>query len=118
MANFNDRVPENVPGPYYNDLTCIDCGLCPEIAPGIFRRQDDQGYSYVHRQPVTPEEIALAEEARESCPTESIGNDGASSELLPIPNHPPADQLHTPSESPDDAPARTLQKTHEAGVDA
>jgi len=25
---------------------------------------------------LTPEEIALAEEARESCPTESIGNDG------------------------------------------
>jgi len=78
MANFKDRVQENVPGSYYNDLTCIDCGLCPEIAPCIFKRQDDQGYSYVHRQPFTPAEIALAEEARESCPTESIGNDGAS----------------------------------------
>ena len=76
MANPHDKVPENVPGPYYNDNTCIDCGLCPEIAPHIFRRQDDGGYSYVHRQPVTKEEIALAEEARESCPTESIGNDG------------------------------------------
>jgi len=76
MANPQDKVPENVPGPYYNDNTCIDCGLCPEIAPQIFRRQDDNGYSYVWRQPATPEEIALAEEARESCPTESIGNDG------------------------------------------
>ena len=76
MANPHDKVPENVPGLYYNDNTCIDCGLCPEIAPNIFRRQDDGGYSYVHRQPVTPEEITLAEEARESCPTESIGNDG------------------------------------------
>lgn len=91
MANFKDRVPENVPGPYYNDLTCIDCGLCPEIAPGIFKRQDDQGYSYVHRQPATPEEIALAEEARESCPTESIGNDGVSLELLPTPSRSVAD---------------------------
>ena len=79
MAGFN------VPGPYYNDLSCIDCGMCPEIAPLIFKRQEDAGYSYVYRQPVTPEEIALAEEAKESCPTESIGNDGASSELLPIP---------------------------------
>jgi len=76
MANPKDKAPENVPGPYYNDLTCVDCGLCPEIAPLIFKRQDDGGYAYVFRQPVTPEEIALAEEARESCPTESIGNDG------------------------------------------
>jgi len=79
MANPQDKVPENVPGPYYNDHTCIDCGLCPEIAPMIFKRQDDAGYSYVHRQPATPREIALAEEARDSCPTESIGNDGESS---------------------------------------
>ncbi len=76
MANPTDKAPENVPGPYYNDSTCIDCGLCPEIAPGIFKRQDDGGYAYVYRQPVLPEEIALAEEAMESCPTESIGNDG------------------------------------------
>ncbi len=76
MPNPKDKVPENVPGPYYNDTTCIDCGLCPEIAPQIFRRQDDHGYSYVYHQPVTAEERAAAEEARESCPTESIGNDG------------------------------------------
>ena len=85
MPNPHDKVPDNVAGPYYNDTTCIDCGLCPEIAPGIFKRQDDLGFSYVYRQPVTPEEIALAEQARESCPTESIGNDGTSSEPLPIP---------------------------------
>ncbi|MEW6304288.1 MAG: ferredoxin [Verrucomicrobiota bacterium] len=29
----------------------------------------------MYRQPVSPEEIALAEEAR-NCPTDSIGNDG------------------------------------------
>ena len=76
MANSQDKVPENVPVPYYNDISCIDCGMCPEIAPLIFKRQDDAGYSYVYRQPATPEEIALAEDARESCPTESIGRDG------------------------------------------
>ncbi len=32
--------------------------------------------TYVYRQPVTAEETALAEEARQSCPTDSIGNDG------------------------------------------
>jgi ferredoxin len=34
--------------------------------------------SIVHQQPVTPDELALAEEAREACPSESIGNDGDS----------------------------------------
>ena len=60
----------------YNDETCIDCDLCREIAPHIFTRDDDEGASYVRRQPVTPDEIAEAEEALATCPTESIGNDG------------------------------------------
>ena len=76
MAISSERLTENALGRYYVDSSCIDCGMCPEIAPLIFKRQEDAGYSYVYRQPVTPEEIALAEEAKESCPTESIGNDG------------------------------------------
>ncbi len=76
MPNPRDKVPENVPGPYYSDTTSIDCGMCPEMAPLTFKREEDAGYSYVYRQPVTPEEIALADEARQSCPSDSIGNDG------------------------------------------
>lgn len=76
MAENTRRTPENVPGPYYVDDTCIDCDLCRSLAPAFFRRQDAGGYTYVHCQPVTPEEVALAEEARLSCPTETIGNDG------------------------------------------
>lgn len=76
MADKNLKTPENVPGRYYVDNTCIDCGLCPDTAPHIYKRFDEGGYSIVHRQPQTPQEMALAEEARESCPTESIGNDG------------------------------------------
>lgn len=77
MANRNQRTPENAPGPYYVDDSCIDCGLCPETAPEFFKRCDEAGYSIVHRQPQTPEELALAEKARDGCPTESIGSDGA-----------------------------------------
>jgi ferredoxin len=40
------------------------------------RRDEETGNSYVFHQPTTPEQIAAAEEARQSCPTESIGNDG------------------------------------------
>ena len=32
--------------------------------------------SVAYRQPVTPEETALAEEAGMDCPTDSIGKDG------------------------------------------
>ena len=70
------RTPENVPGPYYVDDTCIDCGLCPDTAPQVFQRFDPGGYSIVHHQPTTPEDITLAEEARSARPTDSIGNDG------------------------------------------
>ena len=75
MANILDRLPQNVPGRFYVDSTCIDCGLCPSTAPAHFRRDDDIGQSYVHHQSETEEEIALCREALENCPTESIGED-------------------------------------------
>ena len=77
MAEPTNKVPENVPGPYYVDDTCIDCDMCRSTAPDFFARFDAGGYTYVHRQPQTPEEFARAEEGRLSCPTDSIGNDGA-----------------------------------------
>jgi ferredoxin len=76
MADRNRKTPENVPGPWYVDDTCIDCDLCRSTAPDVFRRQDDGGYTYVFHQPATAEEIASAERARQDCPTETIGNDG------------------------------------------
>jgi len=76
MANINDRLTQNVTGPYYVDSTCIDCDMCRTTAPGFFRQDDGIGSSVVFHQPVTPEEFALAEDGRQSCPTDSIGNDG------------------------------------------
>ena len=76
MATTTERLPQNALGRFYVDASCIDCDLCRSTAPAVFRRDDDVGMSFVFRQPATPEELALAEEARESCPTESIGNDG------------------------------------------
>ncbi|MFT6862652.1 MAG: ferredoxin [Akkermansiaceae bacterium] len=75
MANQNEKHPLNVKGYFYNDLSCVDCGMCPEVAPMLFRRDDDGGYSYVYRQPETSEEAKLAREAMVSCPAESIGED-------------------------------------------
>ena len=76
MANPSDRLLQNTAGKFYVDSTCIDCDLCRGVAPGIFIRDDELGMSIVQRQPLTPEEIALAEEALETCPVEAIGNDG------------------------------------------
>jgi ferredoxin len=76
MADKYLKTPENVPGKFYVDNSCTDCGLCPDTAPSVFKRFDEGGYSVVFRQPQTPEEITLANEALEGCPTNSIGNDG------------------------------------------
>lgn len=76
MPDNTNKHPLNAPGKYYNDLSCIDCDMCREIAPMIFVRDDEEGYSYALRQPASEREIALVEEAIRACPTETIGNDG------------------------------------------
>lgn len=76
MADNKDRLPQNAPGRWYVDSNCIDCDLCRETAPAVFRRDDEGGSSIVFQQPETDEELRLAEEARNGCPVESIGNDG------------------------------------------
>jgi ferredoxin len=75
MASLTERLPSNQAGRYYVDSTCIDCDQCREIAPEFFGRHED-GFSFVQRQPLTPEEIARVDEAVAACATESIGNDG------------------------------------------
>lgn len=76
MATLTDRLPQNIAGRFYVDASCTDCDLCRTLAPAFFTRHDETGYSFVYRQPTTSEELANAEEARDSCPTESIGDDG------------------------------------------
>lgn len=76
MADPNDRVEENAPGEFYVDSACIDCDVCRDTAPDNFTRSDDNGYSYVFKQPETAEERELCAEALSACPVEAIGNDG------------------------------------------
>ena len=77
MAEIEDKLPDNVRGKYYVDSSCIDCDVCRDTAPKNFTRNDENGYSFVYRQPETPEEIDLCEESLNVCPVEAIGNDGA-----------------------------------------
>ena len=53
MANFNKRVPENVPGEFFVDSTCIDCDTCRQLAPATFG--ETAAYAFVHTQPQTIE---------------------------------------------------------------
>ena len=77
MADKANKYPENVAGAFYVDTQCIDCDLCRQTAPQNFDRNQAGGYSYLKKQPVTPEEEAQCKEAKEGCPVEAIGNDGA-----------------------------------------
>ena len=79
MATFANNYPDNVPGKFYVDDQYIDCDLCSETAPDNFTRNEDGGYSYVFKQPTTPEEETLCNEAKEGCPVEAIGQDGEAS---------------------------------------
>lgn len=80
MADPHDRSPRNLPGSYYVDHTCTDCDLCRFTAPAVFTRDDLHALSYVFHQPATPTELAAAEEARLSCPTDSIGREEVSAD--------------------------------------
>lgn len=71
MAKIAERLPTNVAGDFFVDSSCIDCDQCRQIAPIVFREDEDK--SVVYHQPVTPEETLRAEMALLACPTASIG---------------------------------------------
>jgi ferredoxin len=77
MADVANKYPENVAGKFYVDNQCIDCDLCRETAPDNFKRNEDGGYSFVFKQPASPEEEGRCKEAKEGCPVEAIGDNGA-----------------------------------------
>lgn len=72
MAQPALRLPENVPGDFFVDSSCIDCDACRVIAPAVFRDAGEQ--SAVYHQPETRAELVAAQRALISCPTGSIGD--------------------------------------------
>jgi glyoxylase-like metal-dependent hydrolase (beta-lactamase superfamily II)/ferredoxin len=71
MANLSARLPDNVPGDFYVDRTCIDCDTCRRVAPAVFEEGD--GHSFVRAQPETSADWRRALMALVACPTASIG---------------------------------------------
>lgn len=76
MADKSEKWDQNVGGRFYVDKQCIDCDLCRETAPDFFTREEDEGYSFVFRQPESEDDVALCQEALEGCPVDAIGEDG------------------------------------------
>lgn len=74
MARATLRLPTNAPGPLYVDQSCIDCGTCWSLAPGVFE-EHASARAHVARQPTTPAERARAFMALVACPTSSIGTE-------------------------------------------
>ncbi len=79
MASFaltaSAKVKENVPGAFFVMDNCIDCDLCRQSAPQVFKRHSvgNAGYSFVWAQPRNDREEDLARDAMRGCPVEAIG---------------------------------------------
>src|SRR4051795_2852647 len=71
MANPKKRVPENVPGDFFVDSTCINCDACRQIAPATFGEAADT--SFVKNQPAAGSDRRQALQALLACPTGAIG---------------------------------------------
>jgi len=82
---FRQRDMSSAPGKFYIDDQCIDCDLCRETAPTIFRRNDILRRSYVFKQPGNEEELLLTKEALRGCYTEAIHDDGETFDWQALP---------------------------------
>lgn len=80
MANPALRLPDNVPGDFYVDATCIDCDACRIFAPTVFSDTGEQ--SFVFHQPADDAERLAAQKAQLSCPTSSIGSTSGAREAI------------------------------------
>ena len=76
MADNADKVEANVEGAFYVDSNCIDCDLCRQTAPDNFDRNEDEGYSFLSKQPENEDEEQACRDAIDECPVEAIGDDG------------------------------------------
>jgi len=92
MADPALRLPDNVPGDFFVDSTCIDCDACRVFAPAVFSDERDQ--SFVFHQPETNEERLAAQKALITCPTSSIGSSDSARAAIDALPEPIDDDVH------------------------
>jgi glyoxylase-like metal-dependent hydrolase (beta-lactamase superfamily II)/ferredoxin len=73
VARLDQIHPLDAEGEWFVDTRCIDCDVARQWAPGLIEA-DDEGLSYVARQPASPSEEAAMWRAAVACPTQSIGH--------------------------------------------
>ena len=73
MAELEQRYEDNVEGKFFVDKSCIDCGLCSEVASNNFCRSHKEDHDIVYKQPINEQERIECLEALENCPVEAIG---------------------------------------------
>lgn len=73
MARRTEAHPDNAPGPFFVDRSCIDCGTCYQFAPATF--QDGGDHARVHAQPGDTAARVRASMALVACPVGAIGTD-------------------------------------------
>lgn len=71
MAQVALRNPDDAPGPWFVDRTCIDCGTCRVVAPAVFG--DARDHAVVTRQPSDAAATHRAAMALVACPVSAIG---------------------------------------------
>jgi ferredoxin len=76
MADKENKVPDNIPGSFYVDTSCIACGICIAEAPDTFKYNEDESLAYVYAQPANEEHTASAKQALNHCTADAIGDDG------------------------------------------
>src|SRR6266545_5011786 len=72
MALLARKRPENAPGDFFVDDSCIACDTCRRFAPGTFGGGEDD-LSFVERQPGSQAEERGALLALVACPVAAIG---------------------------------------------
>jgi ferredoxin len=76
MADIKEKWPENKPGKFFVDKTCIACDACCIAAPNNFKMHEEDGHAFLSQQPANPAEEEACREAMSGCPVEAIGDFG------------------------------------------
>lgn len=73
MADNKNKWPDNAPGKFFVDDSCIACDACVLSAPDNFEMNENDGHAFVKIQPRNSQEEESCKEAMDCCPVESIG---------------------------------------------
>ena len=75
MPDFSNKWPQNVPGAFYVDRSCIICDACVAAAPDNFQICEEEEHAFVSKQPENNQELEEMREALVGCPVEAIGEE-------------------------------------------